>query len=246
MKLKLASNVSVSEKYLSNASNIETSQVPLCDQYHPVSEIYKKQATCDIDADHLVAVTNTIQETKLNYTITSKIITPVPSIPFSNSLLRNGCHILAHLDLLSLGSVYSTPQLKKIRKYDRRFRTGWLHDEIINSFLYMLTKKTRSTLYGSSTAGLVLAEKKSFRKLWKSLDLFSKSFIFISFNPNNCHWILVVVNISERAIGVLNPLGTDTHWTASAVQRGYRIGLSLLQMKFVLTDVKQVNIRYVK
>ena len=164
MKLKgFTSNISVSEKYRSNASNTETSQVPLCDQYHP--EIYKKQATCDIDADHSVAVTNTIQETKLNYTITSKIITPVPSIPFSNSLLRNGCHILAHLDLLSLGSVYSTSQLKKIRKYDRRFRTGWLNDEIINSFLYMLTKKTRNTLYGSSTAGLVLAEGKSFRKL---------------------------------------------------------------------------------
>ena len=43
-----ASNISVSEKYRSNASNIETSQVLLRDQYHPVSEIYKKQATCDI------------------------------------------------------------------------------------------------------------------------------------------------------------------------------------------------------
>ena len=45
---RFPSNISVSEKYRSNASNIETSQVPLCDQYHPVSEIYKKQATCDI------------------------------------------------------------------------------------------------------------------------------------------------------------------------------------------------------
>ena len=81
----------------------------------------------------------------------------------------------------------------------------------------MLTKKSRSTLYGSSTAALVMAERKSFRKLWKSEDLLYKSFIFISFNPNNCHWILIVVNMSERAIGVLDPLGTDTHWTDTEV-----------------------------
>ena len=84
---RFASNINVSEKYRSNASNIETSQVPLCEQYHPVSEICKKQATYDIDNDHTVAVNNTIQETKLNYTITSKIITQLQSIPFSTSLL---------------------------------------------------------------------------------------------------------------------------------------------------------------
>ena len=91
-----------------------------------------------------------------------------------------------------------------------------------------------------------MTEGKSFRKLWKNEDLFSKSFIFIPFNPNNCHWILVVVNISERATGVRDPLTSDMHWTDASVQRGYRIGLSLMQMKFGLTDVKQVNIRHVK
>ena len=73
-----------------------------------------------------------------------------------------------------------------------------------------------------------------------------KSFIFILFNPNNCHWILVVLNTSERVIAVLYPFETDTHWTYTSVQRGYRIGLSLMQIKFGLTDVKQVSIRYVK
>ena len=45
----------------------------------------------------------------------------------------------------------------------------------------------------------------------KNKDLFSKSFILIPFNLNICHWILVVVNISERAMGVLDLLATDTH-----------------------------------
>ena len=104
----------------------------------------------------------------------------------------------------------------------------------------MLTKKNRRTIYCSTT----VAEEKSFRKLWKNEDLLSKSFIFIPFIPSNCHWILVVVNISERANGILDSLATDTHWTNTSVQRGYRIGLSLMQMKFGLT--KQVNIKLVK
>ena len=135
---------------------------PVGDQYHPVSEICKKQATYDIDVDHAVAVTNTIQETRFNYLITSKIITQLPSMPFSTSLLRNACHSLTYLYLPSLEFVHATSQLEKIRKYDRRFRTGWLHDEIVNSFLHMLTKKNKSTLYCSSTAALVVAEGKSF------------------------------------------------------------------------------------
>ena len=110
----------------------------------------------------------------------------------------------------------------------------------------MLTEKSRSTLYCSSNAALVVAERKSFRKLWKNEDLFSKSFIFIPFSLNNCHWILVVINISERAIGVLDPLSTDTHWTYTSARKGYRIGLSLMQMKFGLTDVKQVNIKHAR
>ena len=64
-----------------------------------------------------------------------------------------------------------------------------------------LTKKDRSTLYCSSTAALVVAEGKSFPKLWKNEDLSFKSFIFSPFSPNNCHWILVVINISESYWG---------------------------------------------
>ena len=87
-----------------------------------------------------------------------------------------------------------------------------------------ISKEHGGTLYSSSTAALVAVEIKPFRKLWKNQHLFSKSFIFIPFNSNHCHWILLVVNISERTIGVRDPLATDTHWTDTSVQRGYQIG----------------------
>ena len=111
-------------KRFASSVSVKTSQVPLCDQYHPVPEIYKRQATYDIDVDHTVVLTNTIQRTKLNYTITSKIITQLSSIPFSTSLLRSGCHSLTYLDPISLESFHATSQLEKIQKYDKRFRTG--------------------------------------------------------------------------------------------------------------------------
>ena len=78
-------------------------------------------------------------------------------------------------------------------------------------FFVCSQRKNRSTLYCSSTAALVVEEGTSFRKLWENEYLLSTSFIFIPFNPKNCHWILVVVNISERDIGVLDPPVTDTH-----------------------------------
>ena len=106
-------------------------------------------------------------------------------------------------------------------------------------FFVCSQRKNRSILSCSSTAALVVEAGTSFQKLWKNQYLLSTSFIFIPFNPRNCHWILVVVNISERAIGVLDPPATDTHWTDSSEQRGYRLGLSLMQIKFGLTDIKK-------
>ena len=74
---------------------------PKCDQYHPVKETCKKQATYDIDGDHTVPFTSTIQETNFNYTIISKIIIHLLSIQFSTSLLRNGLtYNLTYLELI--------------------------------------------------------------------------------------------------------------------------------------------------
>ena len=120
----------------------------------------------------------------------------------------------------------------------------WLHDEIINSFLYMLTKKTDVPYIAAQLQHLLWRKKNRSENFGKMRVCYlSLSFSFpsiqttLDFSCRKHIW---------RAIGVLDLLATDTHWTDTSVQRGYRIGLSLMQMKFGLTYVKQVNIRLVK
>ena len=88
----------------------------------------------------------------------------------SSLLLKNGNHTITYLDLLSLERTITASELAKIKKYDKNFKTGWLHDEIVNSFFYQLTNRNEELLYCDSTAALVISEGKPFRKLWKDQD----------------------------------------------------------------------------
>ena len=137
-----------------------------------------------------------------NVTVFSKIIPQFSSFLLSSRLLKNVSHTITYLDLLSLERTITASELSKIKKYDKNFKTGWLHDEIINSFPYQLTNRNEELLYCDSIAASVISEGKSFKKLWKDQDISKKSMIIIPFNPNNCHWILVVVSIKERAVAV--------------------------------------------
>ena len=62
-------------------------------------------------------------------------------------LLKNGCHSLTLLDMASLEVSHSKEQLAKIKKVDRLFKTGWLHDEVINSFFLSLERQFDNILY---------------------------------------------------------------------------------------------------
>ena len=55
-----------------------------------------------------------------------------------------------------------------------------------------------------------------------------KSIIIISFIPNNCHWILVVVSIKERTIAVLDPLVKNTMWGDASVCKGFKVELEIM------------------
>ena len=66
-------------------------------------------------------------------------------------------------------------------------RVGWLHDEVINSFTFFLTKDFTDTIYGTSLEALLIAHEKSFVKLWKNINLRTVKKIFIPFNSNDLH-----------------------------------------------------------
>ena len=68
----------------------------------------------------------------------SRFVNQHPPIPFSSPLLKNDFHTTPYLGLLSLETTHTTSQLANVRKHDKNFKTRWLHDEVINSFLHVL------------------------------------------------------------------------------------------------------------
>ena len=96
--------------------------------------------------------------------------------------------------------------MKDIKSYDKLFKPGWLHDEIISSFLFNLTKKHSEVLSCGSTEAMLIHHGKSLRKMWKNEDLTKKSLVLIPFNPTNSHWKLISINISEAIVSVLDPV----------------------------------------
>ena len=60
------------------------------------------------------------------------------NVPFREVLLRNGGHSITYLDLISLEVSHNQSQLAKIRIDYVNFRSGWLHDDIINSYLFQI------------------------------------------------------------------------------------------------------------
>ena len=182
---RLATSISI-PRQASDAPKIQTSEIQLKDTHHA--------QLLEINETHFpekpvkaVASLNDLNTQGKNLVMASRIVNQHPPIPLSSPLLKNGFQTITYLDLLSLETAHTTSQLVNVRKYDKHFKTGWLHDEVINSFLHVLTSNRTEFLLCESSAALVISEGKSFRKLWKDEELSSKSCIFIPFNANNCH-----------------------------------------------------------
>ena len=56
-------------------------------------------------------------------------------------VLKNGFHSITYLYLVSVVVSHSQHQLSKIRLIDPKFHPGWLHDEVVNSFLFQIEEQ---------------------------------------------------------------------------------------------------------
>ena len=75
---------------------------------------------------------------------------------------------------MSLEVCHTYAQMKNIKPYDKLFESGWLHDEIISSFLFNVTKEHSEVLFCGSTEAMLIHHEKSFRKMLKNEDLTKK------------------------------------------------------------------------
>ena len=182
---RLATSISI-PRQASDAPKIRTNEIHLKDTHH--AQLLK------MNENHLpekpvkaVVNINDLNAQGKNLVMASRIVNQHPPIPLSSPLLKNGFHTITYLDLLSLEKAHTTSQLANVRKSDKHFKTGWLHDEVINSFLQVLTSNITEFFLCKPSVTLVILEGKSFHKLWKDEELSSKSCVFIPFNSNNCH-----------------------------------------------------------
>ena len=150
------------------------------------------------------------------------------NVPFREVLLRNGCHSITYLDLISLEVSHNQSQLAKIKKDDVNFRFGWLHDEIINSYLFQI--QLRHIIYCGSTEALFIYNGKGSRKMWKGENLSEKQILFIPFNLSNRHWTLLFVNLKAKTLYILDPL--KQHADADLVSKASIITNIILEKKF--------------
>ena len=102
-------------------------------------------------------------------------------------LIKYGCHNLSYLSLKSLETHCSPSCISDIKKTDPYFRVGWLHDEIVDSYLFLLELKFSHVLYCGSVEARAIVAGKSMKCLWKNQQLFSKELVFVPYNPSGVH-----------------------------------------------------------
>ena len=117
------------------------------------------------------------------------------------------CHALCLIDLISLETNFSDSDIYRIRCSFTSFKKGWLHDEVINSYMYMLTQENASNLYCCSTEGMIIASNKDFSTLWFDQNLENIENAIITFNSTNSHCILLLLDINNYELSILYPLG---------------------------------------
>ena len=129
---------------------------------------------------------------------TINIFTNIPDIPVPEVILRNGCHGFFPLDIKSLDTNINNNEKNQFQRHYKSYRVGRLHDEVTNSFISRLGKDFTDTIYCASSETLLIAHGKSFGRLWKNINLSIVKKIFIPFNPNNLHWVLIYINIEKE------------------------------------------------
>ena len=77
---------------------------------------------------------------------TSVIVPDLKVKSVTTPLIKYGCHNLSCLSLKSLETHCSPSCISEIKKTDPFFRVGWLHDEIVDSYFFLLELKFSDVL----------------------------------------------------------------------------------------------------
>ena len=151
-----------------------------------------------------------------------------------STLLKNHCHSISFLDLLSLEVNLAKDELRRIRQYDSNFKIGWLHDEVTNSYFSVICKCQEKVLYCGTTEALLISHGKSFRRLCKNESIHKDSVIIIPFNPTGYHWVFIQIGLRNRRHCIIDPLRDDIDKSSKTFVKALFVIKCILQNKFGL------------
>ena len=204
----------------------------------PSSEKHETRTTALASSARLEKNSKKIKKVKCTPLSTTTSITDARQVALSTStsltekLLQNDCFQLCLLDIISLELDVTQEELKKYKSLFSSFAIGWLHDEIINSFILDLARHHKHIIQVGSSEALLISHNKSFRKLWKDIDLTQKKLVVIPFNPNDIHWVLIIIDIGNKKVILLDPTNSKINKDDDLCERAFNVGKRILSLKF--------------
>ena len=88
---------------------------------------------------------------------TINLLTNIPEIRLLEVILRNSCHRLSPLDIMSLATNVNNNDKNHFQRHYKSY-----HDDVINAFMFRLTKDITNTFYCASSEALLIEYRKSF------------------------------------------------------------------------------------
>lgn len=131
-----------------------------------------------------------------------------------------GPYSISSLHLKSLDYNIPSAECAILKSVAQDFRKGWLYDTILDAFLYMLCKPHPNAMF-LETAVSQIINSNSLNSL--RMQLGDKYFtnienIFVTFNPNGKHWVLLVVKPKLQQIQIYDPTSKKKTTSASLMK----------------------------
>ena len=161
---------------------------------------------------------------------------------YSGKVFTISCHYITAIDLLSIDTYLPLETINEIKKCDPRFVVGWLDDEVINGFIFLIAKQCKDLVYCSSGEALLAEKKMSLRKMWVLENLSCINRILIPYNANGSHWILIAISVIDKKLCILDPLHQKVQPSESSYKKAMTIASHILKSKFDIDDFTVVNL----
>jgi len=121
-------------------------------------------------------------------------------------LLKNGPHLLSMTQLKCLEQRLDPEEKQLVLSVDKSFKEGHLSDGVVNSYLWSLCQNHKNAAYLASNVAALLQRGASVKVQSADEVIGGKRFLFVPWNATGGHWLLLAVDLPNRALFYLDPV----------------------------------------